>query len=495
MAIKSLPKTHSVKFNYIMNAILKMSAFVFPLITFPYVSRIIGASGNGKITFAESVISYFSMFAQLGVPTYGIRACAACRNDSQKLNRTVQELLIINSVTVVMSYVAFAICLITVPRFQNDRILMILSSFTIVLDAIGMGWLFQALEQYSYLTMRNLFVKLLSVILMFIFVHNPKDYIVYGAINVIGSCGSNIFNVIYASKFLERRPVGNYDIKRHIRFILNFFMLSVSISVYTSMDSVMLGFLSSDSEVGYYAAATKMKTIVVSTVTALGTVLLPRMSNYIAQGKMKDFYNMIKKSFNFMFVVSTSITCFFVIASKSVILFLAGYSYSPAIVPMQIISLTIILIGLSNITGIQVLVPTNREKYTTLSTVCGAIINLIVNAITIPRLGASGAAIGTVVAELTVLIIQIVFLKKEIIQMIRGIQFTKIFVSVFISVSCLQALNHYVTGVNLFLNLCISTVVYFGVFFWTLVFLKEKFVYQYYIQYRAKMFNWFNRKL
>lgn len=487
MTKNALPKSSSVKVNFIMNAILRVSAFIFPLITFPYVSRILGASGNGKITFATSVVNYFSMFAQLGIPTYGIRTCAACRDNPQKLNKTVQELLILNSITVVLSYIAFSICIMLVPKFQEERGLLIITSATILLGAIGMEWLFQALEQYSYITIRNLAFKVVSIILMFVFVHKPKDYIVYGAINVIGTCGSNIFNVIYASKFLDRRPIGNYNLKQHIKPILNFFMLTVSISVYTSMDSVMLGFMASDTEVGYYAAATKMKTIVVSTVTALGAVLLPRMSNFIAQGKLDDFYRMIKKSFSFIFVVATPVALFCMVASKSMILFLAGAGYTSAIVPMQIISWTIIFIGLSNITGMQVLVPTNREKYTTLSTAYGALVNLIVNALAIPRLGASGAAIGTVIAEFTVLVVQIYYLRTELLQMLKGIQYSKIFIALIFALMAVLTVEKIVSINGYFLNLCITGMVYFGIYFVFLVLLREKFVCQYYIQYKDKI--------
>ena len=207
MTKKSLPKSHGVKTNFIMNAILQMSAFIFPLITFPYVSRILGAAGNGKIAFAGSVVSYFSMFAQLGIPTYGIRVCATCRNNPRKLNKIVQELLILNSITLVLAYTAFVICTMTIPRLHEDWSLMMITSVTILLNAIGVDWLFQALEQYGYITIRNLAFKIISIILMFAFVHKPEDYIIYGAISVIGTCGSNVLNVFYAANFLEKKNI------------------------------------------------------------------------------------------------------------------------------------------------------------------------------------------------------------------------------------------------------------------------------------------------
>ena len=487
MEYKELPKARSVKLNFIMNAILKMSAFIFPLITFPYVSRVLGVAGNGKIAFAGSVVSYFTMFAQLGIPTYGIRACAQCRNNPRELNKIVQELLILNSVTVVISYVALAICLMTVPRLMADRLLIAVTSLSILLDAVGMEWLFQALEQYSYITIRNLSLKVVSIILMFILVHKPEHYFVYGMISVVGTCGSNIFNFIYASRFLEHKPIGNYEFKRHIRPILNFFLFSVSVSVYTSMDSLMLGFLSTDMQIGFYAAAIKMKSIVVCTITALGGVLLPRMSNLLAEGKKDEFNAMIRKSFNFIFIVSISVTIYFIGMSKPVIDLLAGAEYYPAVLPMQIISLTIIFIGLSNITGMQILVPTGREKLTTLSTVYGAITNLIVNAVAIPRLGAVGAAIGTVAAEGVVLFAQIIYIRKELKPMLQGIQYLKIILANCVSTMSILVFGYFVVIDLPFLRLLINAILYFGVFGAILILTKESFVQQYFEQIICKL--------
>lgn len=487
MEVRKMPKQHSIKFNFIMNAILKMSAFVFPLITFPYVSRVLGAVGNGKIAFATSVISYFSMFAQLGIPTYGIRICAAYRNDKIKLNRTIQELLIINTIMVVFSYLVFFISLQFVTRFQQDRMLLIIASTTILLNAIGMDWLFQALEQYSYITIRNLGFKILSIILMFLFVHKPEHYIVYGVINVIGTCGSNIFNLIYANRFLEHKILGEYNIKQHLKPILNFFMLSVSISVYTAMDSVMLGFLSSDAEVGYYAAATKMKSILVSAVTALGGVLLPRMSNYVSEGKIRDFYKLIRKSFNFILIISIPITIYFIIMSDATISFLAGNGYDLAIMPMKIISLTVVFISLSNITGMQILVPTNRELLTTKSTIVGAVVNLLVNAITIPKFGAIGAAIGTVVAEFFVLATQVVYIRRELPEMILGIQLGKIVLANFSSMVILILLKNNLTMKNNLVELVITSIVFFGIYMIVLIVLKEQLILSYLNMYINKI--------
>ena len=480
MKKKELPKIESIKVNLIMNIILKISAFIFPLITFPYVSRVIGVVGNGKISFIFSFIGYFSMFSQLGIPTYGIRACAICRDDEEKLSKTVQELMIINTIMMVIVYISFVITLKSIPKFQADKGLYIIASSTILLNGIGMEWLFQGLEQYRYITYRNLFFKILSIILMFIFVKNKSDYIIYGAITVVGTCGSNILNFFYAKRILQFKKFKHYELKKHLKPIINFFMLTIAVSVYTSIDTIMLGFISGDAEVGYYTAATKMKMILVSAVTALGTVLLPRMSNYLSNGNKLEYDSLIKKSFMITIIGTTALTAYFIVMADCTIGFLAGKDYMMAVYPMQIISLTVFIIGLSNITGMQILVPSNREKYTTYSTFVGAIVNLTINIILIPKLGSIGAAIGTVIAEIIVLIFQFIVIRKELKPIIKSLRVFKIIFANIVSLIILILLKNTLKIYNDFIILCITSVVFFGTYTFILLISKEEFTLFYY---------------
>lgn len=184
-------KQKSLKLNFIMNAILTMSQFIFPLITFPYVSRILLPVGTGKVSFATSLISYFSMFAQLGIPTYGIRACAKVRDNREKLTRTAQELLSINIVMNVISYGVLVFALLFIPRLQEDRTLYFVVSATIFLTSIGMEWLYKALEQYTYITIRSIIFKFIALIAMFLLIHKQEDYVIYGGISILASSVNN----------------------------------------------------------------------------------------------------------------------------------------------------------------------------------------------------------------------------------------------------------------------------------------------------------------
>lgn len=405
-------KQKSIKKNFIMNAILTMSGFIFPIITFPYVSRVLGPEGTGPVKFATSVVAYFSMFAQLGIPTYGVRVCAKVRGDKKELSKAVHELLFINLLMSVVVYVLFFATLFLVPRLQRDKTLMIIISLTILFNAIGIEYLYKALEQYTYITVRSIVFKLIALLAMFCLVKCEKDYVVYGAITIFASSASNILNFVHSRKIIDYKWFGEYNIKRHYKSILVFFAMSCAVTVYVNLDGIMLGFMKTDIDVGYYDAAVKIKTILVSVVTSLGTVLLPRASYYVEKNEMNEFRRITDKALCFVMIFATPLMVYFILFAREGILFLSGEKFIPSIIPMQIIMPTLLFIGITNIMGIQILVPLGREIIVLYSEVAGAIIDLIVNAILIPKMKSSGAALGTTLAEFVVFLVQYYFLCK-----------------------------------------------------------------------------------
>ncbi|MCD8005050.1 MAG: flippase [Oscillospiraceae bacterium] len=467
-----MSKPKSLKLNFIMNAILTMSSFIFPLITFPYVSRVLLPVGTGKVSFATSLISYFSMFAQLGIPTYGIRACAMVRDDREKLTRTAQELLIINLVMDVISYAVLILALLFVPRLREDRLLYVVVSATILLTSIGMEWLYKALEQYTYITIRSIIFKFIALIAMFLLIHQQEDYVIYGGISILAASASNIFNFINAHKYIDMKPVGNYHFKRHFKAIGVFFAMSCATTVYTNLDTVMLGFIATDEDVGYYNAAVKIKTVLVSVVTSLGTVLLPRASYYVERGQMDEFRRITKKALNFVFLLASPLMLYFMLYAKQGVYFLSGSAYANSILPMQIIMPTLLLIGITNILGIQILVPLGREKVVLYSEIAGAVVDLILNAILIPRFTSAGAAIGTLAAEIVVLIVQFAALRREVSGAFRAVAYWKILVGLLLGTACSYWFVRF--GRGNFLTLAVTACLFFGVYGIVLLATKEK---------------------
>lgn len=407
------PKIHSIRHNFIMNAIQVASTFLFPLITFPYVSRVLGAAGTGRVAFAVSVVYYFTAVASLGIPTYGLRACARCREDPEQLRQTVQELLLLGCVLTALCYAALLILIHIVPRFEQDRTLLLVCSGTLLLTNIGAEWFYQAIEQYDYITLRNIAFKLLSLVLMFLLVKTPDDCAVYAGVQVLATVGANVLNFLRLNRFVSLRPVGHWDIRRHLRPTLVFFLLAVATTIYTNLDTVMLGFMTDDTMLGYYNAAVKIKGILVSVVTALGVVLLPRLSFYLESGRETEFRRIARSAMQVVLVMAVPLTLYCMLEAENIIRLLSGREYLPAVPAMIAIMPTLLLIGLSNVTGIQILVPLGKERLTVRSTVWGAATDLVLNLILIPRLGALGAAIGTLAAETVVLAVQLYYLREE----------------------------------------------------------------------------------
>lgn len=459
-----------------MNAILTMSQFLFPLITFPYISRILLPTGTGKVSFATSVVSYFALFAQLGIPTYGIRACAKVRDDRKALERTVQELFLINLIMSILAYIVLFLAIAFVPRMRQEKALFLIVGLTILFNAIGMEWLYKALEQYTYITVRSIIFKLIAVVAMFVLVHEQKDYVIYGGISILAASASNVFNFFHAHKYVSIKPVGSYNFRQHLKPIVIFFAMSCAATIYTNLDTVMLGFMTSDAEVGYYNAAVKIKSILVSVVTSLGVVLLPRASYYVEHKLMDEFYRITQKAINFVFLIAVPLTVYFILFAKEGIFFLSGSEYASSILPMQVIMLTVFFIGLTNIMGIQMLIPLGKEKMVLYSEIAGAIADLILNTLLIPIMASTGAAIGTVVAEGVVFAVQFWALRKEVLSSYQKVRYGTIVLALALAIaSCLWVKT---TALGSFASLLVSAILFFAVYGGVLVLRKEPLAWQ-----------------
>lgn len=478
-------KIRSVKFNFIMNFILTASSILFPLITAPYILRVLQAEGNGRVDFASSVMTCFMMFASLGIPTYGIRTCAKVRDDKEELSNTVQELMIINTVTMVLTYIAFLVLVFLVPQFAEEKTLLFINSISMVLNVIGVTWFYNAIEQYAYITACSIAFKLASIILMFLLVRSPEDYVKYGAITVFAASGSYILNFWNLRKHIRFKKTRPYRFRVHLRPILVFFSMSAAINVYTNLDTTMLGIMKDKAEVGYYSAGIKIKNLLVSLTTSLGAVLLPRLSYYIEKGEQKAFQETVSKAFHFVLILGSAVTVYFIVMAQEALLLLGGDGYSASVTPMQILMPTVWLIGLSNITGMQILTPYGQENKVLVSIVGGAVLDFILNLALIPNYGASGAAFATLLAELLVLVVQCYYLRQLLKEIVRYIPFWKYIVAVGAGTVLMLAVKHWIqipqlfsgTGtLQAFFELAVTAVVFFGGEGIVLILVKEPFV-------------------
>lgn len=467
-------RNKSIFYNFFMNVILNISSFVFPLITFPYISRILQPEGVGKISFATAVISYFLLVAQLGIPTYGVRACAKVRDDKGGLNRTVSEIFLISVIMCVIAYILLIISIILVPKFQEEYKALLIISSMILFNTIGVEWVYKALEMYDYITWRSIVFKIIAFIMMFAFVRESKDYLIYGVISIIASSASNIINFIYIHKFVDIRIRGISNLFFHVKPILIFFAMSCATTIYLNLDVIMLGFLQSDKEVGYYNAAVRIKNVLTSLVCSMGVVLLPRVTNYLEKREINKFKKLEIIATQFVLFFSIPLMVYFIIYAKQIILILSGNSYYGAILPMQYMMPTLLCIGLSNVMGIQIMIPLGKEKKVLFSVIAGAVINLIFNVILIPKYAAVGAAFSTMIAEIIVCIVQYFSERKMLKTLYQAVNPTKIIISTGIGVIC----SVWISKLELenWLSMILSSICFFGGYLLGGVLLKEDFV-------------------
>ena len=391
----------SVKVNYILNLINTGTQMLFPLITFPYVCRVIEADGIGQINFFQSIISYISLFTCLGIPMYAIREIARNRSDVVQMNRTAMEILLLHSMLTLVGYAIVAILCLTVPQIQVNIPLFLILSLTIFFTAIGCEWFYQGIEDFKYITIRGLIIKTVSVVLLFIFVKSKTDLLYYGCYTVFGVLGGNIFNFFRLRKYFHRENIifSELHIKRHVKPVLKVFSFSVVTSIYLQLNTVLLGFLKNALAVGYFAAATKVMQMLLTMSACLGSVMMPRASHLIAENKEDEFNRLIQKSYDFTLAIALPMTIGLIFCAPSLITALCGVKFEHSILPSQIIAPIILMVAISNVFGIQVLFPKGKINIVTLCCGIGAVADLILNLCLIPLFSYIGTSIAYLGAE------------------------------------------------------------------------------------------------
>ena len=397
-----MQREKSILISFIYNFFRTVSSIAFPIITFSYASRILGAEGIGKVNFAKSVISYFSMFAAMGMNYYGTREAAKVRDNKKSLSKFVHEMLLINGCTTILSYVGLVFAIAYVAKLKDYSVLLIINSFSILMMGMGMDWLYQALEEYKYIALRSMLFQGIALIIMFITVRDSSDVVNYTIVSVIASSGSYILNFFKSRDYVDFHWYGNYEIQKHLRPIALLFALALSIELYTVLDSTMLGFICGDNAVGLYSAAIKINKIANTLITSLGVVLIPRLSYYIGKGATKEFEQLMKKAYNFVFMLSVPAYIGLFVLSDDIIYVFCGSGFETAGFTMRILTPIVLVIPFSVVTNQLIL----------LSTCAGAVTNFTFNLLLIPKYEENGAAVATVLAETIVALICFINAKR-----------------------------------------------------------------------------------
>jgi len=401
----------SITKNYIYNLTYQILILILPLITTPYISRVLGAESIGIYSYTLSISAYFILFGSLGVALYGQREIAYNQDNKKKYSTTFWEIIIFRTVTMLISMIIFYATFVNGSQYQIYYKILLLE---LLGNCIDISWFFQGMEEFKKTVSRNIIVKIISVILIFCLVKCQADLYIYFWIYVLSILIGNGSLWLYLPKYLDKVKLRDLHIARHIRPTLGLFVPQIAVQVYTVLDRTMIGTIITDkSEVGFYDQSQKIIKVILAIITSLGTVMLPRVANTFASGDKKKVNEYMQKSFNIVFLLAFPMIFGVIAVSKAFVPIFFGPGYEKVSILMNVSSPIILLIGLSNVTGTQYLLPTKRQREFTISVVIGAVVNFFMNLLLIRRFGAIGASIGTVVAEFSVTAVQAYFVRKD----------------------------------------------------------------------------------
>lgn len=466
----------SIKKNMIMNIILTASNLIFPLLTYSYVARILGTEGTGKIAFAQSIIQYFLYLAMLGIPAYGLRECAKLRDDRDSLSHIVQELLIINLVSSVIVYLILTAAVLIVPKLLKYKNLLIIMSSSIFLNAIGMEWVYQALEEYSYIAIRSIIFRLISVVLTFVLIESYDDYVMYAFLTVSVSLASNVCNFINSRKYISLKKKKPYNLKKHIKPVITLFAATAVITIYTNFDVSMIGFISSENEVGLYNAALSFKIIIISVSTAVTSVLIPRIAYNFQQKNIQELNRLIINSLRVSMILALPLAIFVFLFAEDVLRFVCGNEFLSASVTLRVLMVCVIPLIITNLLGNQLLISLGDEKTYFQSVIVGLCINIVLNYIMIPILGSTGAAITTLITELWNVFWMGRGVKEFVVVLLKEINYLQYLIPLLISSLAGLLMKNYIQEINVFGKLVLETAVMFGIYYGMLLSIKEPMI-------------------
>ena len=406
----------SVKINSILNVFRMGLTVIVPLITFPYTSRIFFADGTGKLDFCNSYTGVLALIASLGIYTYGIREGTLVRKSRDKLSRLSRELFVVNIFSTTLAYIIFIISLMTISSISKYSSLMLIYSVNIIFTGIGIDWIYGVEEDYMYITIRQIIMQIFQIVSLFIFVHSASDIYSWALISVLCSSLCNFANIIHSKKYIDLFPINIlsniHGVKRHIKPVIILFATQLASRAYTYIDSIVLGFLSTDYAVGIYSAAIKINSILITCILAMYPVFLPRIISFLEMDYIK-YRDYTQSVFRLLWALIIPAVTGLIMVSNSVIPIVAGNSFNGAIITMRILAPIILLTSISN--GIYSLyfIPQRREKYVLFCTLTAAAINVIATLVLVPFYDENGAAIGSLTAEFGSLCLAVYLLGKS----------------------------------------------------------------------------------
>lgn len=472
MNIIATVKKKSVTKNYIYNLVYQILVIVLPLITTPYISGVLGAEKIGIYSFTTSIATYFLLFGSLGVAMYAQREIAYVQDDVKKRTRLFWEIFFFRCITMSVSIIVFYFTYASHGEYQLYYKILIIQLFANILD---ISWFFQGLEEFKKTVTRNLLVKVLSVVCIFVFVKTQDDLWVYFLIFVLSILLGNISLWLYLPKYLQKLNGEKLQIFSHLKPTIGLFIPQIAIDVYTLLDRTMLGYLTSDmSQVGNYEQSQKIIKLSYTLITSLGTVMTPRIASVLASKDKKKVEEYLSKSINFVFFLGIPLTLGVISVAKTLVPWFLGDEFSLSVYILMTGAFLIIAKGFTDVAGVQYLIPSRNQGAFTKSVVTGAIINVVLNLILIPICGAIGAVVASVIAEVAIAIVQYYYLKKEINIHIFQKSYFKYIISGILMFIVVYVMGIFMqsTFITTIIQICVGGIIYIG----SLLIMKDEFL-------------------
>lgn len=392
----------SIKINALLNLIKQVMQIVFPVITVPYITRVLLPDNYGKINFGNSIISYISLIAGLGISNYAIREGSLIREDREKLTSFSRQVFSINLCSTALSYCILAVLLLFVPYFYEYRLLLIIQGVAVLFTTLGADWINSIEEDYLYLTVRYVVLHVISLVLMFVLVKKPEDYYIYALITLVTSVGANLMNIFYIRRYVIISFTFRIDWKSHLLPILILFGNSIAMTIYVSSDVTMLGFFKGATEVGIYSVSTKIYSIIKQVLNAVLVVSIPRLCSYVGMNSFCDFRNLGKKILSALISLMFPLLAGIIVFRKDAVYLAGGANYLGASGSLLILSLATAFALIATFFSSCVLMPLRKERHILKGTIISALLNVVLNLFFIPQLGGLGAAITTLISEIFV---------------------------------------------------------------------------------------------
>lgn len=406
----------SIARNAVLYALVTVCNYAFSFATVFYAARVLLPESLGRVAFASAVVSYFSMLAQMGIPLYGMRSVAACRDDAAKLVRLVIELIGLGLLLAAGASALLVISVLAVPKLAASSRLYAILGLGLLASGLGCDWLYKGLERYRFLLFRTVAVRLVVLALLVLLVRDEQDLYWYAALSTLSTAGCALVGFLGIPRAMREEGVRRDDLLRvrhvsdrrglcgHVRPVMTFFLMSCATLVYANLDVVMLGFMGTPAEVGCYSVAAKAKVVLTTAGGIVWNAALPRATRLWEEGRRDEFVGLARRSLRLLCALQAVVTLLSFVFAEPVVLMVAGDAYLEAVPALRVLLLSVLPIAASNILGGQVLVPAGRERMLLASEVCGAVVNLAFNFALIPSMGSFGAAASTVAAEVVVML-------------------------------------------------------------------------------------------